>query len=274
VRTITRSLARLAESAEQAGTDLEGAALPEQGPSEVRSVIRAFNRMRTQLRTYLSERARLFGAISHDLKTPITRLRLRSESIEDPERRAKFLRDLDEMEAMTGSALEFFKTLGDEPRREALDVGALLNSLSDDWRDTGHDVIVTGAARGPYNAHPRALRRCIENLVENALRYGTHARIALHDTLEALHIAVRDDGPGIPEADLERVFEPYFRLEPSRNRDSGGTGLGLAIARNIARWHGGDITLRNAGDGPGLIAEVTLPRSAAAAAVPRGKSIN
>lgn len=261
VRTITRSLERLARAAEQVGADPEGLPLQEDGPSEVRSVIHAFNDMRQQLRSYLLERARMLGAISHDLQTPITRLRLRAEMLEDPERRAKFLRDLDEMESMAGSVLEFFKTLGNEPQRHPLDVGALVASLCEDWSETGRDVTAQGLPRGPYNSHPRALRRCLDNLVENALRYGERARIVIEDDDVSLRIAVHDDGPGIPEQDLERVFEPFFRLEPSRNRDSGGTGLGLAIARNIARWHGGDIYLRNAPEGKGLIAELVLPRA-------------
>ena len=260
VRAITRSLERLARAAEQVGADPEGAPLPEHGPSEVRSVIHAFNRMRLDLRRYLLERARMLGAISHDLQTPITRLRLRAEMIENAESRAKFVRDLDEMEAMAGSALQFFKSLGDEPQRHPLDVGALVGSLCEDWAETGRDVTVQGLPRSPYNAHPQALRRCLDNLVENALRYGGRARIGIEDDAAALRISVRDDGPGIPEQDLERVFEPFFRLEQSRNRDSGGTGLGLSIARNIARWHGGDIHLRNAPDGKGLIAELVLPR--------------
>jgi signal transduction histidine kinase len=227
----------------------------------VRSVIRAFNRMRLDLRSYVLERARMLGAISHDLQTPITRLRLRAEMIADADSRAKFVRDLDEMEAMAGSALEFFKSLGNEPQRHPLDVGALIGSLCEDWSEIGRDVTVQGVARSPYNSHPRALRRCLDNLVENALRYGERARISVEDDATALRIAVRDDGPGIPEQDLERVFEPFFRLEQSRNRDSGGTGLGLSIARNIARWHGGEIYLRNAPQGKGLIAELVLPRS-------------
>ena len=265
VGAITRSLGRLARAAEQIGADPEGAPLPEHGPSEVRSVIRAFNRMRLDLRSYVLERARMLGAISHDLQTPITRLRLRAEMIENAESRAKFVRDLDEMEAMAGSTLELFKSLGNEPQRQLLDVGALVGSLCEDWSDTGRDVTVQGVARGPYNSHPRALRRCIDNLVENALRYGERARISIEDDEASLRIAVHDEGPGIPEQDLERVFEPFFRLEQSRNRDSGGAGLGLAIARNIARWHGGDIHLRNAPGGKGLIAELILPRQAASA---------
>lgn len=264
VRATTRSLARLARAAEQVGADpAEGAPLQEDGPSEVRSVIRAFNRMRLDLRSYVLERARMLGAISHDLQTPITRLRLRAEMIPDGASRAKFLRDLDEMEAIAGSTLEFFKSLGNEPRRQPLDVGALVGSLCEDWTDTGSDVSVAGNARGPFNAHPQALRRCLDNLIENALRYGERARVSIEDDDVSLRIAVRDEGPGIPEQDLERVFEPFFRLEQSRNRDSGGSGLGLAIARNFARWHGGDIRLRNAPQGKGLIAELVLPRATA-----------
>jgi signal transduction histidine kinase len=261
VATITRSLERLAQAAEKVGADPEGAPLPEFGPSEVRSVIHAFNRMRLQLRRYLLERARMLGAISHDLQTPITRMRLRAEMIQDADSRARFVHDLDEMEAIAGSTLEFFKTLGAEPQRQPLDVGALVESLREDWAETGHDIAVEGAARAPYSAQPRALRRCLDNLVDNAVRYGGTARITIEDDDASLRIAVRDEGPGIPAADLERVFEPFYRLEQSRNRESGGTGLGLAIARNIARWHGGDIHLRNAPQGKGLIAQLVLPRS-------------
>jgi signal transduction histidine kinase len=253
------------------GADPEGPPMAEVGPSEVRTVIRAFNQMRLQLRGYLVERAQMLAAISHDLRTPITRLRLRAEMIQDPGHREKFVRDLDEMQAMAGSALEFFRSVGDETQRQALDVGALVESLCEDWCETGADVRLEGAPNGPYGAHPRALRRCLDNLVENALRYGERARITIEDDDAALRIAVRDAGPGIPDKDLVRVFEPFFRLERSRNRDSGGTGLGLAIARNIARWHGGDIHLRNAANGKGLTAELVLPRSPASAPRSRGK---
>lgn len=261
VATITRSLKRLARAAEHVGVDPEGPPLPEAGPSEVRSAIRAFNRMRSQLRAYVLERAQMLGAISHDLHTPITRLRLRAEMVEDPESRAKFVRDLDEMEAMTGSALQFLKSLGNEPQRQPVDVDALVQSVCEDWSETGADVTSRGHARAPYNSYPRALRRCLDNLIENALRHGTRAWITIEDDEASLRIAVGDDGPGIPAQYVERVFEPFFRLDQSRNRDSGGTGLGLAIARNIARWHGGDVQLRNAPEGKGLIAEVVLPRA-------------
>ncbi|MBI4294237.1 MAG: HAMP domain-containing protein [Betaproteobacteria bacterium] len=262
VRMITRSLERLARAAAQFGADPEGEPMPETGPSEVRSVIRAFNRMRLQVHDHLLERAQMLGAISHDLQTPITRLRLRAEMLEDPGRRAKFLRDLDEMEAMTDSALEFCKSVGNELERHPIDVQALVESLCGDWFEARRDVSAQGSPRGPYSGHPQALRRCLNNLIENALRYGERARITIEDDGKVLRIAVRDDGPGIPEQEIEHVFEPFFRLERSRNRESGGTGLGLAIARKVARWHGGDVHLRNAPEGMGLIAELTLPRSA------------
>jgi signal transduction histidine kinase len=260
VRLITRSLDRLARAADRIAADPDGPPVPETGPTEVRRVIRAFNRMQAQVRDYVLERTRLLGAVSHDLRTPLTRLRLRAEMLPDPQLRAKFVRDLGEMEAMAASALDFTRTLGAEARRQPVDVGALIDSLSADWRETGGKVTVEGAPRVALNAHPEALRRCLNNLIENALRYGERAHVQVEDDDEALRIAVGDEGPGIPEAQLERVFEPFFRLEPSRNRASGGAGLGLSIARNIARWHGGEVRLRNRATGAGLVAELWLPR--------------
>jgi len=259
VYMITRSLDRLARAADSIGEAPDGSAIEETGPSEIRRVICAFNRMQRRIRDHLQQRARLLGAISHDLKTPITRLRLRTEMLSDREAGARMQRDLDEMEAMVASTLEFFRGLGAEPQRRPIDVGALVESVAQDRRDVGQALAVTGAARAPYPGHSQALRRCLENLVENAVRYGGSAAIELNDTQECLRVEVRDHGPGIPEEELQRVFEPYYRLDASRNLASGGVGLGLSIARNIARWHGGDIELRNAPDG-GLIASIVLPR--------------
>jgi len=261
VYMITRSLDGLARAADAIGEAPDGPAIAEQGPGEIRRVIGAFNRMQRRVRDQLQERTRLLGAISHDLKTPITRLRLRTEMLADRDAGAAMQRDLEEMEAMVSSTLEFFRGLGSEPERRPIDVGALVESVAQDRRDVGQALDVSGAARAPYPGHSRTLRRCLENLIENAMRYGGSAAIELDDTTERLRIAVRDHGPGIPEAELPRVFEPYYRLEDSRNRGSGGTGLGLSIARNIARWHGGDIELQNAPDG-GLVAAIVLPRRA------------
>jgi signal transduction histidine kinase len=258
VRMTTRSLNRLARAADAIGEEPDAAPLPAEGPSEIRRVIAAFNRMQERVRRYLVERSRLLSAISHDLKTPITRLRLRAEMLPDAELRAKMLRDLDEMQTMVGTTLNFFSTLGKNGVRQPVDIGALIESMCEDRRESGQALSVRGAAKRPYRADPQALRRCLENLVENAIRYGTSADIEISDSPERLRIAIRDRGPGIPEAELERVFEPFYRLDNSRNMDSGGTGLGLSIARNIARWHGGDVTLSNAA--PGLVAELALPR--------------
>jgi signal transduction histidine kinase len=262
VRMVTRPLGELARAAEALGANPEGPALEARGPDEVRRVIDAFNRMQAQIREYVLERARMLGAMSHDLRTPLTRMRLRTEMLPDAQTRAKFERDLAEMESMVGSTLEFFGSLGKEPQAQPVDIGALVESLCEDFRDTGADVSTSGTAGAPLIAHAQALRRCLGNLIENALRYGGRAEIAVADDGATLRVTVRDQGPGIPEAELERVFEPYFRLDDSRSRDRGGTGLGLSIARSIARWHGGDVRLRNAAPGPGLVAELSLPRPA------------
>jgi signal transduction histidine kinase len=259
VRMTTRPLARLAKAADAFGEGSEEAPLEVTGPTEVSKVIDAFNRMQARVRRQLRERAQLLGAISHDLKTPITRLRLRSELLQDAALRAKMQRDLDEMEAMVASTLDFFSTVGDESRRQPVDIAALVDSVCEDRREAGEAVSVRGAPRAPYRADPQALRRCLDNLVGNAVRYGGCAEVEIDDSEQKLRILVRDRGPGIPPEELERVFEPYYRLESSRNRASGGTGLGLSIARNIARWHGGDIRLDNAAGG-GLTAELRLPR--------------
>jgi len=258
VRMTTRSLDRLARAADAIGEDPGSTPLAETGPSEIQRVIAAFNRMQERVRRYLVERGRLLSAISHDLKTPITRLRLRAEMLSDAELRDKMLRDLDEMQTMVGATLDFFRSVGKDVPRQPVDVGALIDSMCEDRRESGQALSVRGAPLGPYRADPQALRRCLDNLIENAVRYGSCADIEIEDSAERLRIAIRDRGPGIPQAELERVFEPFYRLDGSRNMDSGGTGLGLSIARNIARWHGGDVTLSNASSG--LVAELALPR--------------
>ena len=258
VRMINRSLRRLARAADAIGQDPSGEPLVERGPSEVRRVIAAFNRMQERVRRYLVERGLLLSAISHDLKTPITRLRLRAEMMQDAELRSKMLRDLDEMQAMVGATLDFFSAVGKEGTRQPVDIGALIDSLCEDRREVGQALSVEGVALAPYPADPQALRRCLENLIENAVRYGERADIRIDDSADRLTIQVRDRGPGIPERELERVFEPFYRLDDSRNMASGGTGLGLSIARNIARWHGGELKLMNSA--PGHVAELSLPR--------------
>ena len=259
VRWVTRPLQTLAEAAQGLGEDINRPPLDENGPLEVSRAARAFNTMQRKLAKFISERTRIFAAMSHDLKTPITRLRLRAELLDDPALREKFEKDLQEMEAMVGAALDFMRGLDHREPAQPIDVMALLESLQADAREIGGDVRIEGAARAPYRGHAQSLKRCLSNLIDNAVKYGKSATIVVEDEAGRLRICVRDEGPGITETELERVFEPFHRLEPSRNRATGGTGLGLAIARNIAQAHGGEIVLKNRPAG-GLEAVLTLPR--------------
>ncbi|MHB1142351.1 MAG: ATP-binding protein [Sulfuricaulis sp.] len=259
VRWLTRPLAVLATAADELGRDMRRPPLPEEGPAEVRRAAAAFNTMQARLQTHLREREQMLAAVSHDLRTPITRLRLRAELIEDETLRAKFARDLAEMEAMTAAALDFLRgARADEPV-QPVDVLALLESLQADMEETGHAVQVQGRAAAPYPARPLALKRCLANLIENAVKYGGRAEVRVKDSVGQLRFVVADNGPGIAEAEIERVFEPFYRVEGSRSRATGGVGLGLSVARDIARAHGGELTLRNRAGG-GLEAILTLPR--------------
>ncbi|HVF18280.1 MAG TPA: HAMP domain-containing sensor histidine kinase, partial [Steroidobacteraceae bacterium] len=210
-----------------------------------------------RLRRYLESRTRVLAAMSHDLRTPLTRLRLRVESIEDGALRARCEADLDEMSNMIRGALGVFRGLNDDEAVAPVDINALLASLRDEYVEVGGVVTLTGTANAPYQGKPLALKRCLGNLISNAIQYGNEANVSIEDG-DALVIRIRDRGPGVPPELLEQVFEPFFRLESSRSRDTGGTGLGLSIARDIAQAHGGSIALRNAE--PGLEATLTLPR--------------
>jgi signal transduction histidine kinase len=249
----------LATAAEKLGEDINRPPLPETGPSEAQRAARAFNTMQRRLARFIADRTRIFTAMSHDLKTPITRLRLRTEMLEDEALRAKFDKDLGEMESMVTQTLDFMRDASAQEAVQRVDAMALLESLQTDYQDTGNKVEIEGGTVRPYPGRPLALRRCLTNLVDNAIRYGGRATIRLEDAADGLTIRVLDDGPGIPEAALEQAFEPFFRSEASRSRETGGTGLGLGIARNIARAHGGDLVLRNRAEG-GLEAILTLPR--------------
>jgi signal transduction histidine kinase len=263
VRWLTRPLAVLATAADTLGRDLHRPPLPEEGPAEVQRAAAAFNTMQARIRGYLRERERMLAAVSHDLRTPITRLRLRTELIPDEALREKFDRDLAEMEAMTAAALEFLRGAGSDEAVQPVDVMALLESLQQDMQEAGHEVVVQGQALVPYPARPLALKRLLTNLIENAIKYGARARVSIKDEPTQLRIVIADEGPGIPDNQLEHVFEPFYRLEESRNRETGGVGLGLAVARDIARAHGGDLELRNRAEG-GLEAILSLPRQAKA----------
>ncbi len=266
VRWATKPLKTLADAADELGKNINRPPLAETGPTEVASAARAFNTMQSRLATYLRERTQVLAAMSHDLKTPITRLRLRAELLEDAELRAKFGNDLQEMETMVLSALDFLRGMDNGEPVRPVDVMALLESLQVDLRETGGMVSIEGCAGGPYSGRPQALKRCLTNLLENAIKYGKTARVVIDDGVESLQISILDEGPGLPQEQLEKVFEPFYRVEGSRNRDTGGTGLGLAIAKNAVELHGGRITLRNRAAG-GLVAVLTLPRRSSSATI-------
>jgi len=257
--SITRPLSRLARAADNLGRSVRQPKLEEKGARELRHAARAFNTMQDRLLRYLDSRTRVLAAMSHDLKTPLTRLRLQVETqIDDPALQARFGKELDEMESMVHGALALFRGLNDEEALEPVDVSLLLETVRGEFTEMGKDVMVEGRALGPLPGKPQALKRCLTNLVANAVKFGTRARILVRDGAR-LEISVCDDGPGIPVEELEKVFEPFYRLESSRNRDTGGTGLGLSIARDVAQAHGGSLTLRNRPEG-GLEAQLILPR--------------
>ncbi|MEN8174860.1 MAG: ATP-binding protein [Pseudomonadota bacterium] len=259
VRWVSRPLAVLADAAEQLGRDIHQPPLQPAGPSEVKRAAHAFNTMQERLIRFIEDRTRILSAVSHDLKTPITRLRLRAELVEDPELRASVVRDLDDMQRMTRESLDFLRGIEEHEEIQAIDIPALLENVKDDTEDTGGVVMLENIGSTPYPGRPLALKRCIANLVENASRYGKRAHVNVRSSPDRLEIQITDEGPGIPEKELEQVFEPFYRLESSRSRSTGGTGLGLSIARNIARAHGGDVVLRNHVGG-GLEVVLTLPR--------------
>lgn len=259
VRWLTRPLSALARAADELGRDLQHAPLPETGPLEVRRAARAFNEMQRRLARFVDERTRILAAISHDLKTPITRMRLRLEQMREGALRDRFEKDLDEMQTMVQSSLDLMRGIALQEDSTLLDINALVETLCEDASDAGHQVSMKGRAESPWLGRPLALKRAIGNLLENAVRYGGDTEIEIRDSARELMIAIRDAGPGLPEEVLEKVFEPFFRMEESRNPHTGGTGLGLSIARNIVRAMGGELALANR-PGGGLEAVVRLPR--------------
>ncbi|MDP2808564.1 MAG: ATP-binding protein, partial [Rhodocyclaceae bacterium] len=248
-RTTVKPLTDLARAARDLGEDLRRAPLPEDGPSEVRQAAHAFNAMQLRIRHDIEERERFLAAVSHDLKTPVTRLRLRSELLGDTELRQRFLHDLDDMQDLLGGALDFLQGKAVEEAMQPVDLVAMAESLADDFNEAGGIVTLREPESLRVVARPRALRRAFANLIDNALKYGGRADVSLSAANGELLVAIADDGPGLPEGELERVFEPFYRIETSRNRDTGGVGLGLAIVRQIARSHGGTVSLENRAEG-------------------------
>lgn len=253
VRRAAKPLNLLAAAAERLGRDVNAPQMPLSGPREVRAAALAFNDMQTRLRRFVEDRTQMTAAISHDLRTPITRLKLRAEFIDDEEQRLKMLSDLDEMEAMISSTLAFARDDAARETRRQVDIALMLAELCVDF-----DAVYAGPDSLTITAGQSGIKRALTNLLDNARKYGcaVEAHLATRDGMAVIQIL--DSGPGIPEMELDRVFAPFYRVETSRNRDTGGTGLGLAVARSVARAHGGDITLENRPEG-GLRVTVSLP---------------
>jgi signal transduction histidine kinase len=267
LRGLTAPYKLFATASERLGRDLNAEALPETGPREVRDAAHAFNLMQERLRRSFSDRDQLVAAISHDLRTPATRLRLRADFIDDPDQRARMLDDLDEIETMTRSVLAFASNSAQPEPRATVDLVSMLRSLCDDTPGATLTLPPETPPRVAYQAEPVALRRAVTNIIGNAVKYGGCARVSLEMHDRAVHIVVDDDGPGIPPAEMETVFRPFRRLESSRNRETGGTGLGLTIARTVVRAHGGEVNLSNRAAG-GLRVEISLPIAAAKSGKP------
>ena len=261
VRWLTHPLHRLANAATALGQNINQPPLPETGPTEIRQAAHAFNEMQQRIKNHIQGRTQIFAAMSHDLKTPITRLRLRTELMEDDELRQRFENDLHEMETMVLQALDFMKGLDTSQQKQPVNMMALLESIQEDYHDAGKTVTIEGSIQSPFLGIAPLLKRCLVNLLDNAIFYGESAHIKIEDSDQALTLFIRDKGTGIAENELEKVFDPFYRLEQSRNRQTGGTGLGLSIARNIVQSHGGQIQLRNHPD-EGLEVTLILPRTA------------
>ncbi|WP_158926487.1 ATP-binding protein [Acidisphaera sp. S103] len=263
VRRLTAPVRTLAAAAEALGRDVNAAPLPENGPTEVAVAAVAFNTMAARIRRFVEDRTELLSAIGHDLRTPITRLKLRAEFVEDEEQRGKILADLEELEAMVSATLAFGRDARTTEPVSHLDLAELLRTILDEAGDACPDLLdklnYEGPAHVTVQARSLSLKRVFVNLVANAVNYGGSARVRLvtRDP-RMVTVEVEDDGPGIPPSELDRVFEPFHRGEPSRNRETGGVGLGLPIARNIMRAHGGDVVIANRPSG-GAKATVTLP---------------
>lgn len=260
VRLVTRPFQRLAEAAEAFGRDLDSPPLEETGPDETRQAAEAFNRMQDRLRRLIAERSRALAAVSHDLRTPLTRLRLRAELVSDEDLRHQINADIDDMQAMVESTLDYLRGLSENEPLQDIDIEALLQSLVADEQVMQRPVTLCAARIAPYRGRLTALKRAVSNLIDNAVKYGHQAQVSAKDDTGQLTIIVEDRGPGIPDADLQRVMQPYERLETSRRRETGGVGLGLAIARDAARMHNGYLVLENRSQG-GLRASLNLPRS-------------
>ena len=264
-RMTLRPLKQLAQAADDLGRDINHPPLTEQGGSEIRQATSAFNAMQARIRQHIGQRTQMLAAITHDLQTPLTRLRLRLEKVSDAELRDKLIGDLSAMQAMVREGLDLARSMDSTEALRQLDLDSLLDSVCTDAADAGQNVTLQGHTGMSVMARPATLRRCLVNLIDNAVKYGQRAQVTVERSAEHgdhACIRIRDAGPGIAPDQLDKVFEPFYRIDTSRSRDTGGTGLGLTIAHNIAEQHGGSLTLANHPQG-GLVATLILPGKSA-----------
>ena len=260
VHMAIRPLTRLAQAVDQLDPDTPSPSLDEKGPSEVVYAARAFNTLQSRIATFLKERMQLLAAISHDLQTPITRMKLRVEQMDGSQEKDKLWSDLSEMQHLVREGVAYARSMDSAAEPECrIDLDAFLDSLVCDYQDSGQAVSLNGSTAAVINTRPHALRRILTNLTDNALKFGGSAELTVQNTASAIQLQVLDNGPGIPEAELEQVLQPFYRVESSRNRETGGTGLGLAIAQQLSQALGGKLTLHNRTEG-GLCVTVELPR--------------
>ncbi|GIL40926.1 sensor histidine kinase [Roseiterribacter gracilis] len=255
-RRFAKPIREFATAADRLGKQLNHPPLTPSGPSELRVAVAAFNRMQERLLRYVGDRTAMLAAIAHDLRTPMMRLRFRLEQT-SPDLREPALEDLREMQAMVQGVLAFVRDESTAGPRQRIDLASLLESLVDDMRVTGASVELAEAPNLVVEGDGAALRRLFGNLIDNAIKYGGVARLRLTREGDDAVTRIEDEGPGLAPHELERVFEPFYRAEPSRNRETGGIGLGLAVVRTLVRAHGGDVSLESTAHG--LIATVRLP---------------
>ncbi|HCS46520.1 MAG TPA: two-component sensor histidine kinase [Pseudomonas sp.] len=260
VRIAIRPLTRLAQAVDTLDPNAHAVHLDEKGPTEVAHAARAFNAMQARIAAYLKERMQLLAAISHDLQTPITRMKLRAEFMDDSSEKDKLWNDLGEMEHLVREGVAYARSVhGSTEESRRTDLDSFLDSLVFDYQDMGKDVQLSGKSEAVINTRPHALRRVLVNLTDNALKFAGAAELWVESKADgSLSVKVMDRGPGIAEEELAHVMEPFYRVENSRNRSTGGTGLGLAIAQQLALALGGALTLSNR-EGGGLCAELRLP---------------
>jgi signal transduction histidine kinase len=247
-----------AKAADRLGVDLTAPPLAERGPQELRATIRTVNRMQQRLQRFVEDRTQMLAAISHDLRAPLARLRLRVELVANREQQRKMFDDLEAMNAMIDSTLAFARDEARQEPRSLVDLGILVGDVCEDAGDAGGQIVYAGGRGIDISCRPTMLRRAVANLVDNAVKYGGGARVGIVRDADRVAVVVDDDGPGIPLEEQEKVFAPFYRRDPARDPAKAGVGLGLSIARTVAREHGGDVTLRNRDSG-GLSALIELP---------------